>query len=371
MARSLIICIGFALLVATASEGLAEKKQFLSDYLSLPPVLERYFGNPAVHISAERSRETTGVCLLGSNHPIFFVHPRENASEEEIRSAISARLLNRFYNKRISLRNRHGSDRRLKLEELIPLDKETFRQIGTDRLAGRSTGSPVYDAWWSVRMGMPLTTSSTHQLAIINLHSDKSRITAGHFTFGYRKRGGDPESDVMFDFRAPWDRDREPYILEGMNFLNTLTIEGTAHNFYDWCYTQTQFRGCFIKFWFVPIAEEQLILLQDFARSGRIHDGGHFKGLKKNCASLGEMFYERILSFDDTVGNRDHIADLPIETAERIRERYTAEPVYCRIENITEELGRERTAKSEVHRAQPSRQESRSFRTLATVPGIN
>ncbi|MGB0240857.1 MAG: hypothetical protein ACPGIH_08520, partial [Verrucomicrobiales bacterium] len=62
--------------------------------------------------------------------------------------------------------------------------------------------------------------------------------------------------------------------------------------------------------------------------------------------------------------------DFPVGVANRVKEPYE-KPPFFRVENMTRVNGREPTAKSEIHRAQPSRASSRVFRNLQKVPGAN
>ncbi|MEM7697818.1 MAG: hypothetical protein AAF236_05380, partial [Verrucomicrobiota bacterium] len=189
-------------------------------------------------------------------------------------------------------------ERRLRLDELIPVSREEFVSWSGRRLSGERLADPLADAWWTIRTGAVQRADQTHDLLLINLHTQflepKKKESAGHFCFGIRNRGGDANGDLVFDFRAPWYLDSSPTIPDALNFDNSLQIRAFSANLYDWLYTQTSIRGCYVKIWFVPISVEQRTLLEGIADVDSIHAGGPFKPARKNCASLGLLFLDRL-----------------------------------------------------------------------------
>jgi hypothetical protein len=71
------------------------------------------------------------------------------------------------------------------------MDQEIFVTLGVQKLSGKRTSSHLLDAWWKVRMGLPLQRNHSHQLLITNQHWEKDkgdRQTFGHFCFALKKR---------------------------------------------------------------------------------------------------------------------------------------------------------------------------------------
>jgi hypothetical protein len=82
-------------------------------------------------------------------------------------------------------------------------------------------------------------------------------------------------------------------------------------------------------------------------------------------------FVDRLGPISEPISLGMGLADIPTKTADRIVEERGGEFPFFQLENNTHESGREPTAKSQIHRAQPSREASRSFRKLRAPAGIN
>jgi hypothetical protein len=175
----------------------------------------------------------------------------------------------------------------------------------------------------------------------------------------------------MFDFRAPWPYDRRARFTEAPNIHNRLKLERTTPNLYDWFYTQTEHRNCYINMWAVPIFEEQLTLLREIINRSEVVQAGNFRVGKKNCASLGTHFLDRILPFGEGVERGVQLIDYPVKTAQFVAKRFSDNANYVNLTNITKKLGRTPTSKSKLHPAEPSRTRSRGFRLLQKNPGLN
>lgn len=341
--------------------------------LRLPPVMEAFYGELVVKAKPVGGAERFAVFGAGRYHPKQGIASLGSKSivvlrtDDEVSPALATGLLGHFFDRVFALHAKSFQEKRLELEEFVPVDRETFVQLGTRRLLGGSSGDPRFDAWWTVRMGLPQTPDPDHRLLAILLRFDHDgeKQTLGHFCFGLRKKGGDPDGDIAFDFRAPWNEDRPPTLLEGMNYANKLELAGYTANLYDWLYTQTDYRHCMADIWLLPVSREQVALLRWFDEEvGRL-PAGQFKGLRKNCASLGMAYLDRLQPISEPVLLGHGLADIPTVTTKRVIDRWSVgESPPVRLENFTHESGREPTTKSEIHRAQPSRARSRAFRRL-------
>ena len=180
----------------------------------------------------------------------------------------------------------------------------------------------------------------------------------GHISLGLRHKNGRTDTDFILDFRAPWNLDRPPTPFEGFNFGNTLKLAGFTENLYDWLHTQTAHRGCYVKVWALPISREQTVILRHFDKRIEVHQGGNFRALRKNCASLALLFYDRLQPVHESLVASPAVADMPLPNALRIVSDYERVP-FATLPNVTEEFGREPTARSKVHSAAPSRATSR------------
>ena len=369
-----------SMLHATGAEG-----HRAGDAFDWPPAFEALFGNPVIKdrrglvfkesvivYGAGRYNAYDGM-MRGAQPSGVMVCSRAKLSADRVNELAAEALARRFYQLVLHSNRRTRYEDLMEMGELLPMEKERFVTIATKRLAGESTGSPEEDAWWNVRMGVPESASSRYQLVIINLHYDQGdgKVNHGHFCFGLREIGGDAEQDLVFDFRAPWYVDRRPRTTEAVNMHNNLRLMSDTQNLYDWLYTQTEYRNCWVKLWFLPATESQVTLLRSFHERGVQHAAGSFRPFRKNCASLGLLFFDRLQPFTaDFLLKRGPSIDFPVAVGKRVKEPYGELPFF-RVDNMTDVNGRVPTAKSEIHRAQPSRASSRVFRELQKARGAN
>ena len=365
---SLTVCGGL-LLFFTGFPCFAGNR--LNDFLDLPPVMAKQFGNPVIIVKAGK---TPALRPKTSAKKTYLLRvPEGSTSGASVRRILAAEILRDFYRKNLSLHALSVNELRLRVREIIPMNEEIFLHTGIPRLLGRQTGDRVLDAWWKVRMGLPLRPDRTNQLVIVNLHWERppgKKTTLGHFCFGIRRRGGDPDGDILFDFRAPWPYHRKPRFTEAVNIHNRLKLEIMTFNFYDWLYTQTEYRNCYVNLWFVPVYQEQLILLHQYAEQKNHPNAGNFRVGKKNCASLGAHYLDRILPIGEGIEKRNGPYDFPVHTGQIVVKRFTNKAHFVKVPNITKKL-RTPTAKSELHPALPSRRGSIPFRFLLKDPAIN
>ncbi|MEM7697817.1 MAG: hypothetical protein AAF236_05375 [Verrucomicrobiota bacterium] len=366
-------------LIGVVATPTSSVSQTLAERFDWPPVFEALYGKGRIVVSDQLTGSETRVSGTGSFHPRSGITPglrdakfKVSAGAANDRRALAALIAADFYDRTLAPQNRIFFEKRLLLEELIPMDRERFVQLATDRLIGVPGGSAVESAWWNVRMGVTGQYSRSHQLALINLHIpvDGDRESLGHFCFAIRRRGGDSERDTTFDFRAPWYEDRRPRFTEAPNVHNKLKISAVSSNFYDWLYTQTEYRNCYVKLFFVPITTDQLTILQTIRDRDPVHFAGNFRVGHKNCASLGLLFLDRLYPISEPILAGGGIADKPVPTREKALSRFP-DPIPARLETVTELRGRTQTSKSKIHRALPSRGSSDVFRQLRAVPGIN
>ena len=366
------------LIVSLVSSAEAQR---LESFFSLPPVMREIYGDAVVHQKSSRSERAQAAQIRGAGSYVpklgiisarHRAHIAVNAGTNS--DSLASVLLDDFYSRVLSLEERSWHERRMNLAEFVPISRETFIKLGSRRLQKGKSGIPWFDAWWTIRMGLRQTPAPSHHLVIICLKYDfdGKKDSLGHFCFALRKRGGDAQRDIVFDFRAPWYEDRTPTLIEGMNSGNKLEpITAYTSNFYDWLYTQTSYRHCYVQMWFLPVSREQTTVLRYFDEKIQPHDAGEFKGIRKNCASLGMAFVDRLGPLSEPVSLGSGLADIPSQTADRIVEERGGDFPFFELENNTHESGREPTAKSKIHRARPTRASSRSFRTLRAVKGIN
>lgn len=364
----------------------AKEVRLVGHFCSLPPVMEKLYGAAVIHQRKARGSDDFSFTVRGAGsyearegvisarhraHVILKGVPDQVSLEKLIAQA----LLSDFHNRVLALEARSRHEKRLRLTEIVPLTRENFIALGTRRLLEGKSGVEWFDAWWTIRMGLPQTHDPRHHLVSICLlyDHDGEKGSLGHFCFGLRRRGGDAQNDLVFDFRSEWSEDRPPNLLEGMNSGNTLEpLVGFTANFYDWLYTQTSYRHCYVNMWFLPVSREQVTVLRAFDRRVVRHDAGDFKGLRKNCASLGLAFVDRLEPFFESSSLGKGLADIPTKAAEQTVDKWGDDSIpFFRLGNNTHESGREPTAKSKVHRAQPSRVQSRSFRLLRGISAIN
>lgn len=380
--RRLVWTLSLAL---SAGNLCAEPARRASDFLSLPPAFRALAGDPVIQI--ERSQGSKKKSRLTGVRPFSprsgFQHRDDNGrlllrldpaeSDEKIAGNAANALAKEFHRKVLSRDSLNWHERRLRLDTLFLCEEDRFVELAERKLKGRAAPEPWLDAWWKVRMGLPQTPDRSHDLILINLHYDHfgKKTTNGHFCFALRRRGGDAENDLLFDFRAPWHLDRPPRPTEGLNIHNRLLLSATVENLYDWLYTQTEYRHSYVECWFLPVTKEQVTLLKHIADRPVAHEAGQFRVFRKNCASLGLAFLHRLQPIGTPLPLGRGVADRPTVAAQRILDDFEENPPYFRLENVTHERGREPTAKSTIHRAQPSRAGSRAFRMLRTVPEAN
>ncbi len=374
----------FGLLLCSAA-ALSEGKETLrcSEVLSIPPVFQQYFGDPRIRVWSASQKDSVRVVGVGSYHPLrsfgdppnacsVVIRSTRDLSRGEIATRASHALLDRFYDDIVSLESRSWHDRRFNLAELFPISPAQFRSHGAKWLQGGRSGVAWFDAWWIVRMGLPQTHDPGNHitLTLLQYDHDGEKDTLGHLCFGLRQRGGNEETDLQLDFRAPWYVDRQPRKTEGLNIHKVLILEGYALNLYDWLYTQTEYRQCYVSLWFLPTSREQVTILRHFEREVGVHDAGYFRAFRKNCASLALAYLHRLGPFSEPSPLGKGLADIPVKKVDSVLEKYGDVPYY-RLENVTDERGREPTAKSRIYRAQPTRGSSRAFRLLRTIPEVN
>ncbi|MDF1823063.1 MAG: hypothetical protein P1U68_00385 [Verrucomicrobiales bacterium] len=369
-------------LVVSTGFVCAEAPKRASDLLTLPPAFRAFAGDPVIQIeprdglksegklsgmNAFRPRE--GFTPRGGNGRLFL----KVGEDEEVSEKAAEVLAKAFHRKVLSRESLNWHERRLRLDGLFISEKSDFIQLATRKLTAGEAPDPWLDAWWKVRMGLPQTPDPSHDLMVINLHYDHfgKKTTKGHFCFGLRSKGGDADGDLLFDFRAPWSLDRPPRATEGLNLHNRLLLSATVENLYDWLYTQTEYRHCYVECWFLPVSKEQVTLLHHIAERPVAHEAGQFRAFRKNCASLGLGFLHRLQPIGTPLPLGRGVADIPTVAARKIVEGMEEEPPYFLLENVTHQRGRQPTAKSTIHRAQPSRVSSRAFRLLRTVPEVN
>ncbi len=379
-----ITFIFFLLLFSGGLVAIPARADTVADWLDYPPAFQSLFGNPEVRVTRYQigvvsvSVSKTGAFSPGKGFDktparnVVRVTTSEEASEKEVRDQIARGLANRFYSKVVSQSARSLNEKKLNMGELVDMNRAIFLDLAAKRLTGAPVPDPVLNAWWDVRMGNRLTPRKDYHLVIINIHYDHKgeKESAGHFCFALRKRGGDPDGDELFDFRAPWLEDRIPRVTESVNIHNRLKLKAFTENLYDWIYTQTEYRNCYVKLWFLPVMEEQKILLDHFSESGKPHLAGSFRVFRKNCASLGLRFYGRIHAFSNPAPHGGLFSDMPVLAATRIVDRFENVP-FVLIPNVTDKRGRVPTAKSKLHPALPSRAGSPGFKILAAEPKVN
>ncbi|MDF1737707.1 MAG: hypothetical protein P1U86_01005 [Verrucomicrobiales bacterium] len=376
--------IFFGLLFSNGHLAGSVRAETVEDWLEYPPAFQLLFGNPEVRVKRHPigvetvSLSKTGVFTAGKGfdktptRSVIRVTAGATASDAEVRSLIAKGLANRFFSKVVSQSARNWNEKKLNMDELVEMNRGIFLDLAGKRLTGVPVADPVLNAWWDVRMGNRLKPRRDHHLVIINIHYDYKgeKESAGHFCFALRERGGDPDGDVLFDFRAPWREDRVPRVTEAVNIHNRLKLKAFTENLYDWIYTQTEYRNCYVNLWFLPVMEEQKILLDNFAASGEPHQAGSFRVFRKNCASLGLRFYGRIQAFSNPAPHGGLFSDMPVLAAARIVDQFENAPMLV-VPNLTDKRGRTPTARSKVRQALPSRAGSPGFKILAAEPEVN
>ncbi len=350
-----------------------------------PPAFEAMFGDPEIKVGRSfGGKERTEISGAGTHSVYYGIHRfgmssrvvvRADSLEDpsEFRMRAARALAKRFYEKVFHPAQLTRYERLLSMRELISLDERSFVDLASEMLIEGSTGDGVQAAWWRVRMGTPSQTDSLQKLVIINLHYEKEDGSDGfgHFCFGLRQPGGAADADLLLDFRAPWYSDERADATEAVNLHNRLKIASTTNNLYDWLYTQTEHRGCRVDCWFLPVTRDQVTLIHHFAHERVPHEGGNFRPFRKNCASLGQLFLNRLepLTEKATAG-RPLTADLPIGMREKFVGKHE-DVVFFEISDITRKLGRKPTPRSHIFSASPSRAGSRPFLLLKSAGEVN
>ncbi len=344
------------------------RSETIDTRLEWPRVLKDSFGNPQIKIVSSTDEAAPPVIFLRPARTVF-VRTRRTG-EEEVNRLLASYFSGLFWDRFLSDETRDGLDERLNLREIIPLTKQDVVRIGTCQMLGRTSGSVTADAWWKIRTGCVLTESTTHVMGIASLEWDEEGArNFGHYAICLRQRGGNPDGDSIYDFRAPWLEDRRPRTTEGFNLHNRLKIRALQENLYDWAYTQSEHRNSNVTISFVKVSKEQVLLLQSF--DGRVHEAGNFRAFKKNCTSLGTRFINRILPVDEPVPGKDAAFDIPYYAKEATGRRFGGIIAEVEIENVTDVRGQKPTNKTDIHPAEPSRGASRPFRILKSLPEIN
>ncbi|MDF1751972.1 MAG: hypothetical protein P1U89_04260 [Verrucomicrobiales bacterium] len=346
----------------------AVRSETISDRVDWPPVFERSYGDPKLLVFNAEGVEPKIQFIRPAR--LVTVRADDSCPEAQIDWTIRQYFLGLLWKDYLAQGALSENEIRLNMKELVPMPRATFLKIGHCHLAGRSTGNRVHDAWWRVRTGMDLKESCDHLLAITTLEwDDPDKYSHGHFAFALRKRGGDIHTDALYDFRAPWELDRRPRFTEAPNIHNKLKLKALRENLYDWIYTQTEFRNSHVTMSFVKVHEEQVALLR--AYNGRVHEAGNFRVFKKNCASLGTQFINRLLPLDEEIKGEHSFADLPLRKNQHTIEQLGGLIKEVYIENRTLEAGREPTSRSKLHPAKPSRKLSRGYQILSAVDEVN
>ncbi|MEM9281119.1 MAG: hypothetical protein AAGA96_04775 [Verrucomicrobiota bacterium] len=377
---------GFILLLVCCQPefGRSEDAIRAREVFDWPPAFEALFDNALIRVR-EGNASTQARVLGGGGYDPFdgivspsapakiVIRTNHEISDRILFDEVATAAAREFYRRVLDSSNRSRYEKRMNMGELVPMDEETFVEIARRRLLGRPADQAIHNAWWTVRMGAVGIPARGHRLLIVNIHLDKDGEgeTHGHFCFGIRRNGGDPDGDRLYDFRAPWELVRRPKITEAVNVDDSLQLQGFSENLYDWLYTQTEYRFCYVRMWALPVNREQIALLDAFSRDGAPFQAGPFRPFRKNCASLGALFYDRIRPINEAlVTSRGPSIDFPKKVAAEIIETELNPPLLM-ISNVTDDRGREATASSHIYQPQPSRASSRPFQKLAAHPDFN
>ena len=351
-------------LLVTTTVGFSNEST-VSSRMHWPPLFKRTFGDPKVSVVQRRLNLPTRLTYFYPTNKVT-IKVNGTISHAEVNRMIRKEFLGMVWRKYLAKEAQLDHEHRLNMQELIPISQTLFMTSGLKWLENQSTGNEVLDCWWKVRMGETLTPSKDYTLAFSTiLWADSERTSYGHYSFCLRKRGGDPNKDAMFDFRAPWTKDTRPTASDGLNLKNSLKISARRENLYDWIYTQMNFRNVDIRLRFVPIHEEQVKLLQAF--SG-FQDGGNFRVFRKNCASMGSLFAQRLLPLDGPLADELTLADLPLLASDRSVAIFGGGSM---IADVTINNRTTTPSNRTALRKAPDRKTSHGFRYLLTVPEIN
>lgn len=196
--------LAFSLLLVSslAASDFSARQLPLADVVSLPPVLEDLAGNAKIRrVDGDQISVTVrGRALAARRIREVRVAAPADARNPAIRTAIAEAVLEHFWRPHVA--------RQVSPEfELIEIDRERFLEIGVGQLIGQPIDDEPGNAWWRVRMEMPLTPDPDHHLAVVISLWESGISYYGHIAFGLREAGGDVEHDVLFDPRAPWHVD--------------------------------------------------------------------------------------------------------------------------------------------------------------------
>ncbi|MFT5467020.1 MAG: hypothetical protein ACI8UO_002123 [Verrucomicrobiales bacterium] len=358
--------------IATALAVSSAEAEHLSDWLDLPPVMERLVGDPGIKV------QTGDNLRIRLSTPASFQHQRRDAHHSEMirfirittptgkqtseaKKKLVESLLNEFWNEQIR-------DSRL---ELIALDRERFVRIGLQQLLGApDSADRAGGAWWRVRMGLPLNWDSNDALALINArHTDEAQSRHGHFAVGLRPTGGDAQGDLVFDPRPPWLHHEPPTVKDWLFPGPDIILGIQVNNLYDWIHTQTNHRDVGVTLRFFPLAQEQALLLRSLAARDDISNFGRFETRRNNCATLGQELIEGLLPLNEKISRAHPFGDYPDRLTRKMMARFkligTAE-----IDVKISESANEATSNSTVHRA-PNRSATPGFRELRLDSWIN
>ncbi len=347
--------MGLLLLIVSCPLGWTGQQ--VSDLLDWPPVMERAFGDPKVVVK-QRPLDGQWVTNLPLLNRIRVAQGQ--GQPHSVKALLAQYYLERSWHKFLSEDAKDVYERRMRMQELIPMSRPQFIASGHRLLAGRSSGDPVVDAWWRVRMGCRLQPSQDYSIGFTTLIlGEEGKLTFGHFSMGLRRRGGDADGDTAFDFRAPWLVDRRPRSTEAFNIHDRLQISVWTDNLYDWTYTQHEMRNCHVRVRTVPTFCEQVTLLKAFCADSQSEPTA-FRVFKKNCASLGTRFADRLLPFDRAIPGKASLIDFPFPKNDLTVEAFGGALDEVYIENRTTRP----TNKTAIHQARPSREGSISFQKM-------
>ncbi len=210
------------------------------------------------------------------------------------------------------------------IAHLIPMDKSRFLRVSQGQLLGEPVNDEGGNAWWRVRMGLPLTPDREHHLIVMRAKSDAEFYS--HFSLGVRRVGGKgvDAGDVVLDPRAPWLSDTHPEIVDWFNLDNSLLMRLEVVPLSDWMHTQTTYRGMGIIMEFMPATKEVVTLIREGAESAKRNEVtlGQFRPLRNNCASHGETLFQALMPLDEDLCGKHPIADLPKRLARKATKHF-------------------------------------------------
>ncbi len=356
-----------------------------SDYLQLPPVMARLMGDPRIEFVASESEaapgripgrvgsrsialrrvtatSATALRVAERRHPgsITVVSPRDR-SAEAVREAVARSISEFFWGAHFE-----GRDNRL---ELIPLTRHRFVRIGQGQLTRRPVSDELGNAWWRVRMGLPLTPDPDYHLILSDCFTESLNLPYGHFAVGLRRRGGDLEEDLAIDPRAPRYEAEAPALVEYLNANGSMVNGVHTWNLWDWYHTQVQYRDITLKMRIVSLAREQALLLKQLAHRDDLREVGPFRVATFNCATLGLKLMDSLLPLDRPIRTGQLVVKTPGRGIRKAAERF---PFVTALEIPSETIknGRELTSRSDVRPA-PDRVNTVVFQILSRIPEIN